>query len=145
MILVHLAFFLHVCLIDTARVLTTFSSLSLSVKLEVLRFLRAAASSLMNDSSSLLFFTIENLDVMMFSSVIEMVIVSEVWSEESRQSGWIKWLLSSEKPLHRNMRSMTELDSLSGVEYLVGTWLVGTNKSKLKESVIIIRLSLIEE
>ena len=145
MILVHLVFFLHVCLIDTARVLTTFSSLSLSVKLEVLRFLRAAVTSLMNNSSSSLFFTIENLDVIMFSSVIGMVIVSGAWSEESHQSGWIKWLLSSEEPLCRNMRSMTELDSLSVFEYLVGTWLVGTDKSKLKESVIIIRLSLIEK
>ena len=40
---------------------------------------------------------------------------------------------------------MTELDLLSVSKYLMGTWLVTTDKSKLKESVIIIRLSLIEE
>ena len=90
MILVCLAFFLHACSIDTVRVLTTFSSLLLSDKSEVLRFLRAVAISLMNNSSSLLFFAIENLNVMMFSSVIGMVIVRGVWSEKSCQLGWIK-------------------------------------------------------
>ena len=43
------------------------------------------------------------------------------------------------------MRSMTKLDLLLVSEYLVETWLVETNKSKLKESAIIIRLLLIEE
>jgi len=130
---------------DVVRVLTIFSSLSLSVKLEVLRFLRAAATSLMNDSSSLLFFTIENLDVIIISSVMGLVIVSRAWLEESYQLGWIEWLLSLEEPLCRSMRSMTKLDLPSVSEYLVGTWLVGTYRSKLKESAIIIRSSLIEE
>jgi len=40
---------------------------------------------------------------------------------------------------------MTELDSPTVSEYLVRTWLVGIDKSKLKESAIIIRSSLIEE
>ena len=40
---------------------------------------------------------------------------------------------------------MTEFDSLIVSEYLVGTWSVRIDKSKLKESVIIMRLSLIEE
>ena len=78
MILVHLAFFLHACLIDAARVLTIFSSLLLSDKLEVLRFLRAAVTFLMNNSSLLLFFAIKNLDMMMFSPVMGMVIVRGV-------------------------------------------------------------------
>ena len=43
------------------------------------------------------------------------------------------------------MRSITELASLSISEYLVGIELVGIDKSKLNESAIIIRLSLIEE
>ena len=68
-------FFLYACLINVVSILTTFSSLSLFVKSEMSRFLRAAATSLMNNSSSLLFFAIENLDVMMFSSIIGMVIV----------------------------------------------------------------------
>lgn len=78
MILVHLAFFLHACLIDVVRVLTTFSSLLLSDKLEVLRFLRAAVTFLMNNSSLLLFFAIKNLDMMMFSPIMGMVIVRGV-------------------------------------------------------------------
>jgi len=40
---------------------------------------------------------------------------------------------------------MTEFDSLAVSEYLVGTGLVGTNKSKLNESAMIIRFSLMEE
>ena len=40
---------------------------------------------------------------------------------------------------------MTESASLTVSEYLVETWLVGINKSKLKESAIIMRSSLIEE
>ena len=72
-------------------------------------------------------------------------IVRGAWLEKSHQSGWIKWLLSSEEPLHKNIRSMTELDSLTVSEYLVGTWLVGIDKSNLKESAIIIRLLLIEK
>ena len=70
---------------NTVRVLTTFSSLSLSDKLEMLRFLRADATSSINNFSSLLFFAIENLDVIMFSSIMGIVIVRGVWSEESHQ------------------------------------------------------------
>jgi len=55
---------------DVVRVLTTFPSLSLSDKSEMSRFLRADAIFLMNDSFSLLFFAIENLDMMIFFSVI---------------------------------------------------------------------------
>ena len=40
---------------------------------------------------------------------------------------------------------MTEFESLSLSEYLVGTWLVGTDRLRLKESAITIRSSLIEE
>jgi len=52
------------------RVLTTFSSLSMTDKSEILRFLITDETSLMNESSSSLFFTIENLDVLMFSSTM---------------------------------------------------------------------------
>ena len=102
-------------------------------------------TSLMSEFSSLLFFAIENLDILIFSSTMGMEIIREAWLEESHQSGWIKWLLSSEEPLHKNIRSMTKLDSPTVSEYLVETWLVGIDKSKLKESAIIIRLLLIEE
>jgi len=53
--------------------------------------------------------------------------------------------LSSDDPLCRNIKLITEFDSPTVFEYLVGTWLVGTDKSKLKESAMIIRLSLMEE
>ena len=54
----------------------------------------------------------------------------------------MEWLLSSLDPLQRNMRSMVEFELLSESEYLVGTLWVGDKSSKLKESAIIIRLSL---
>jgi len=40
---------------------------------------------------------------------------------------------------------MTEFELLSLLEYLVGTWLIGYKRFKLKESAMIIRLLLIEE
>jgi len=58
-----------------ARVLTIFSSLSMTDKLEMSRFLMMDEIFLMNESSSLLFFTIENLDVLMFSSTMKIKIV----------------------------------------------------------------------
>jgi len=55
------------------------------------------------------------------------------------------WLLSLLDPLHRNIRSMTELDSSVVSEYLVGTGLVGVDSSKLNELAIIKRSSLMDE
>jgi len=43
------------------------------------------------------------------------------------------------------MRSMTKFESYSLSEYFIGTWVVGFDSSKLNESAIIIRSSLIEE
>jgi len=40
---------------------------------------------------------------------------------------------------------MTEFESLALLEYLVGTWLIGYDRLKLKESAITKRLSLMEE
>ena len=54
-------------------------------------------------------------------------------------------MLSSVEPLCRNIRSMTKFDLPMVSEYLVGTWSVGIDKSKLKEFVIIMRSSLIKE
>jgi len=47
-------------------------------------------TSLMNVASSSLFFEIENLDELMFSSAMEMETVRGAWLEVSHQSGWIK-------------------------------------------------------
>ena len=71
----NLAFFLHVHLMFEARILTMFSSLSITDKSEMSRFLMTGETSLMNKSSSLLFFTIKNLDILMFSSAMEIEIV----------------------------------------------------------------------
>jgi len=48
-------------------------------------------------------------------------------------------------PYQRNIRLMVEFDSPTMSEYLVGHRLVGDKRAKLKESVIIKRLSLIDE
>jgi len=50
-----------------------------------------------------------------------------------------------EKLYGRNIRLITEFESLLLLEYLVGTWLVGIERFRLKESAMIIRLSLIDE
>ena len=81
----------------------------------------------------------------MFSSVIGIDTVKGAWSNKKCKLGWIKWLLSSIDLLQRNIRSITEFDSPSVSEYLVGIGLVGSGSSKLKESAIIIRSSLIDK
>ena len=126
-----------------ASELTVCSSDSRFVINKVLRDLNMEMTSLTNFSSSLLFLSIVSLKDWMNSSVMEMVIVRSAWSDVSCQSGWIMWLLSSLDPLHRNIRLMTKLNSPVISEYLVGTGLVGIDSSKLNESVIIKRSSLI--
>jgi len=61
-----LEFFSHAHSVYKANVLTMSSSLSMS------RFLIIDKTSLMNDASSSLFFAIENLDELIFSSAIGM-------------------------------------------------------------------------
>ena len=57
----------------------------------------------------------------------------------------MEWVLISVDPLHKNIRLITEFDLISEFEYLVETWLVGNNSSRLKESTMIIRSSLKDE
>jgi len=57
----------------------------------------------------------------------------------------MEWLSSSTESHHKNIKSMTELDSLSVSENLVGSGLVGLDKVRLNESAIKIKSSLIEE
>ena len=52
---------------------------------------------------------------------------------------------NSIEPHQRNIRSITELDSLAVSENLVGLGLVGDDKARSNESAIIIKLLLIEE
>ena len=78
-------FVLHALSIFNVRELITSSSLLISDKSEILRFLIAYETSLIKAVSSSLFFAIENLDETMFSSVIGMETVRGAWSEEIYQ------------------------------------------------------------
>ena len=99
----------------------------------------------MNKSSSSLFFTIVLFQRSIFISVMEMVIDNGAWSEVRHQLGWIEWLFNSVESHCRNIKSITEFESLLLLEYLVGTWLIGTKRLRLKESAMIIRSSLIDK
>ena len=133
------------CSIFNLRRLTISSSLSQSVKLEMFRFLMITVASLTKVASSSLFFGIESLDEMTFSSAIGIEIVRGVLLDERCQLGWIKWLLSLFDLLWRNIRLITELAPLLVLEYLVGVRLVSINKSKLNKLAIIIRSLLIDK
>jgi len=101
--------------------------------------------SLTKAISCSLFGAINNLEVLMNSSLIEILIMKGAWSKDKRQSGHIECWLSSLDPYRRNIKSITEFDTPAVSENLVGKGLVGVNNVKLKESAIIIRSSLIEE
>ena len=71
MMLTCFEFNLHAFSILNTRELVVSLSLPMSDRLETLMLLMMDDTSLMKFSSSSLFFAMENLDVMMFSSVIE--------------------------------------------------------------------------
>jgi len=123
----------------------TLSKLVISDKLDVLRFLIDVVTSLMKATSSLLSLMIEYLVELMLFLTMGMVIVRGVWSDVRCQLGYIKWLFNLLDPLQKNIRSMTEFESLTLSEYLVRTWLVGLDKSRLNKLVTIRRSSLIVE
>jgi len=77
--------------------------------------------------------------------MVGMVIINGVWSEMRCQLGWIEWLFNSVESHWKNIKSITELELLSLSEYLVGTWLIGVKRLRLKELAMIIRSSLIDE
>lgn len=54
-------------------------------------------------------------------------------------------MFSLVESLQRNIKSMTEFESFTLSEYLVGTQSVENERLRLKESAITIRSSLIEE
>jgi len=101
--------------------------------------------SLINVVSCSLLGTMVSFDIWIISSTIGILIERGVWSEDKRDSGRMEWRSSSDEPFQRNIRSMTELDSPVVSEYLVEQGLVGEDRMRLKESAIIIKLSLIEE
>ena len=131
-------------ILDTSKQMTC-SKDSWFKRFKVSRELMIEITSLTNTFSSLLFFSNESLEVWTNSSVIGIVTVRGTWSEVRCQLEWIKWLLSSLDPLRRNMRSMTESDSPTVSEYLVRTGLEGRERSKLNESAMIKRSSLMNE
>ena len=123
----------------------TLSKLVISDKLDVLRFLMDVVTSLMKATSSLLSLMIEYLVELMLFLTMGMVIVRGVWSDVRCQLGYIKWLFNLLDPLQKNIRSMTKFESLTLSEYLVRTWLVGLDKSRLNKLATIRRSSLIVE
>ena len=74
-----------------------------------------------------------------------MLIVRRAWSEGKQSSEWILWLVSFNEFDSKKIRSMTKLELFSLSEYQVGTYWIGENKARSKESAISTRLSLWEE
>ena len=140
-ILIHLEFAFQAWSIVKASDVVVSSSLKELTKLSALMLLIAHVTSSMNLDSSSLFFVMENLNKLMYSSAMSIVTINGTWSEESYESGRMEWLLSSLELLWRNIRSIVELEPLLESKYLVGTLLVGHDSSKLKESATIKRLS----
>jgi len=68
-----------------------------------------------------------------------------MWSEDSQELERMECLSSFTEPYQRNIKSITKLDSPAVSENLVEPGLVGDNRARSKEFVIIIKSSLIEE
>ena len=144
-ILVSFTFLFYTSFTLLVRLLTTFSNIWMSKRLETFKFLIMLVVSSKNWASLLLSFLMLLLHVMITSSEIGMAMVKGAWSEERHYSGWMKWLLRVGELYWMNIRSMVEFESLILSAYLVGIWLVGTNNDKSKESAKIIKLSLMDE
>jgi len=69
-----------------------------------------------------------------------MSVVREAWSEVLQRLGKMRWLLISRELAHKNMRLITELESLELLAYWVGTWILGMNNLRSKEFTISIRM-----
>ena len=136
--------FSQILLTLLVKSLMILSKLAMSDKLDTLRFLMDKVMSLMKAASSSLSLMIEHLVELTLSLTIEIVMVRGTWSDVRCYSVCIEWLFNSLEPLRRNIRSMTEFESLILSEYLVETWLVEFDKSKLIELVIMRRSLLIK-
>ena len=88
----------------------------------------------MNCISSLLPFASKYHKCDILSFWIDTSIVIEVWSDESLHSGWIQCQLNTGKNRWRNTKSKTELVLWSLSENLVGTFSIGLEMSREKES-----------
>ena len=110
----------------------SFSELSI---FDVSRDLKLEIMSLMNGNSPSLLGGMVSFNDWTVSSKIGMLIERGAWSEDSRNSVRMVWLFSSTDPCQRNIKSITELDSLAVSENLVEPGLVGshyTPSSKFK-------------
>jgi len=83
--------------------------------------------------SSSLFLIIINWMSEMSSSMIQILIIRELWSDRKHCSGKIEWLSSSKELDHKNMRSITKFEFSPLSAYLVGTGWTGWEKDRLKE------------
>ena len=81
----------------------------------------------------------------MTSLQIGMSIIRGMWSEDKWESGRMMCQSNSIDPHLRNIRSITESDSLAMSENLVGPGLMGEDRARSNESAIIIKSSLVEE
>ena len=138
-------FFVQILSKELANLLTMLSRWAILLISDMLILLSDSVSSLMKVCFLLLSLTIEHFLVWTCFSTIGIMTVRGTWSEVSLQSEWIKWLSILLEPNHRNIRLMTELVSWILSEYLVRTWLVGTERSRLKQSAMINKLLLKEK
>ena len=113
--------------------------------LDVSIVLKFEITSLINSVSCLLLGLIASLDVWIISLKIGMLIKRGAWSEDRQESGRMEWLSSSADPYQRNIRLITELDSPTVFENLVGPGLVGEDRARSKDFAIMIKSLLIEE
>ena len=100
---------------------TTSSNSSIFEIVEASIYEKDVAISLTKLASSLLFLAIVCLLFSTCSSTMGIVTVKRAWSDEQHQSGWIQWVFISEELLPKNIKSITEFDSLGLSKYLVGT------------------------
>ena len=107
--------------------------------------LKFKITSLINLVSCSLLGLIVSLDIWMILLKIGMSIKRGAWSEDRQESGRMEWLSSSADLYQRNIRSITELDSPTVSENLMGPGLVRKDRARSKESVIMIKSLLIKE
>ena len=124
----------YILSIKQTRVRTIFSRDSTSNKSLVSIDLIVLMRLLIKTFSSSLFLTIIHFLVWICSLTIKIVIVSRAWSKMKCYSSWIEWLFSSSDPNCRNIKLRIKFKSWLLSEYLVGTWLMGLDRPKLKNS-----------
>ena len=135
-ILINFKFSFHILSMEWARVRMMFlSKLTFNRLLVSIELINLMSFSMKVFSSSLSL-TIVHFLIWICTLMIGMVIVRGAWSDIRHYSSWIEWFLSFSELNWRNIKSRTELNSWLLLEYLVETWLIGSDRYKLKKSVI---------